>query len=229
VYDHDGQSIPVEMPSTSVRAQPVISWSLVLPGALTAGLFASIAIRMEPPAPDVAEICATIVAVLLGIKLIAWVAQTGSRFHREERLAAFVMAAAIALSWLGVREVIHEAAFDEKVRTQKRELVASTAGLSREIASFLEGRRQVAPPVPRPETWERDDQAWVRFENQTTATYERRFAARVRTTHDLLGLRNMRDRDLDAFYRLPANDFQMGVVAQKLGLLAQRLAREDTP
>jgi hypothetical protein len=217
------------MPSMSARTRPAVPWSLILPGVAASGLFAAVAIRMTPPAADVAETCATIVAGLLAVKLIAWVAESGSGFQREERLSAFVMAATITLAWIGAREIIHETAFDEKVRTQKRELVASAGDLSREIASFLEGRRQVEPPAPKPETWERDDEAWLRFESQTAANYERRFGARVRTTHDLLGLRNMRDRDLDAFYRRPANDFQMGVVAQKLGVLAQRLAREDTP
>jgi hypothetical protein len=37
----------------------------------------------------------------------------------------------------------------------------------------------------------------------------------------------MRNRDLDTFYRRPANDFQMRVVADKLALLAVKLDRTN--
>ena len=202
-------------------------WTVILPGVVAGVLLGFLAARMDPPAPDVASKCATAVAILLLVKVAAWIIEAGKAFGREERLSAFVMFAFIVMSWLGVQQVIRERAFDHEVSAQKRELAVSASNLSREIASFLEGRRQAAPPSPRPATWEQDDVAWSRFENQTTATYERRFGARVRATHDRLLLRSMRDRDLDAFYRLPANEFQMGVVAQKLSVLAQRLTRED--
>ena len=202
-------------------------WTVILPGVVAAVVLGILAARMEPPAPDVASKCATAVAIMLVLKVAAWIVEAGRDFGREERLSAFVMFAAIVISWLGVQQVIRERAFDHEVSAQKRELAVSAANLSHEIASFLEGRRQAAPPSPRPATWEQDDAAWSRFENQTTASYERRFGARVRAAHDRLLLRNMRDRDLDAFSRLPANEFQMAVVAQKLSLLAERLARED--
>jgi hypothetical protein len=203
------------------------SWSVIVPGVIAGTAFGFAAIRMEPPAPDVASKCATAVAVLLFVKVAAWMVEASKDFGREERLSAFVMFAAIVMSWLGIQQVIRERAFDHEVSAQKRELAVSASNLAHEIASFLEGRRQAAPPSPRPATWEQDDAAWSRFENQTTATYERQFGARVRAAHDRLLLRNMRDRDFDAFYRMPANEFQMGVVAQKLSVLAQRLARED--
>jgi len=57
--------------------------------------------------------------------------------------------------------------------------------------------------------------------------YERRFGARVRAAHDLASLRGLRDRDLDAFFRHPANEFQMRVIAKKLDAFASTLARRS--
>src|SRR5262249_11434225 len=99
--------------------------------------------------------------------------------------------------------------------------------LSREVAAFLDGRRRVAPPPPRPADWDRGEARVLEFENETAEIYNGRFDARVRVAHDLLSLRNLRDRDLDEFYRSPANSFQTAVVAQRLDRLAERLHRDD--
>jgi hypothetical protein len=42
---------------------------------------------------------------------------------------------------------------------------------------------------------------------------------------DMFSLRGLIDRDLDAFFRQPANAFQIGVVARRLAVLAHRLER----
>src|SRR5438132_1510189 len=65
-----------------------------------------------------------------------------------------------------------------------------------------------------------------RFDTDTVVLYEQQFGGRVRTAHDLLTFRNMRDRDLDTFYRRPANVFQMRIVAQKLAFLSNKLERQ---
>jgi len=59
--------------------------------------------------------------------------------------------------------------------------------------------------------------------------YERRFGARVRAVHDLASLRGLRDRDLDAFFRHPANEFQIRVIAKKLDTFSQTLERSSRP
>jgi hypothetical protein len=41
----------------------------------------------------------------------------------------------------------------------------------------------------------------------------------------MLAQRGLIDRDLDAFYRGPANAFQIDVIAKKLTVLAHRLER----
>jgi hypothetical protein len=205
----------------------VTGWTVILPGVVVAAICGLVAVRMEPPVPAVASRCASVVALLFMAKLVAWVVRAGRSFHREERLLTFVMFSAIVMSWVGAQQGIFDVAFNHEVRVQKRALVASARDLSREMLAFLEGRRRVAPPRPRPATWEEDVAAWARYDDQTAVTYDRRFRARVRAAHDLLALRNMHDRDLDTFYQRPANDFQVGVVARKLTGLADKLARED--
>jgi hypothetical protein len=49
----------------------------------------------------------------------------------------------------------------------------------------------------------------------------------VRAAHDLLSLRGVRNRDFDNFYRSPANDFQIRVLADKLAFLAAKLDQQN--
>jgi hypothetical protein len=194
---------------------------------MCAAAFAVFALRMHPPAAGTAFRCVVVIACLLMTKLFVWVGRDGGGFHREERLAAFVSFVAILMGSYAARQAIAEKAFDYQVSVQRQGLEEGSRSLSREILSFVEGRRRIAPVAPRPATWEDDENRWTAFENETTDEYNRRFGARVRTAHDLMSLRNMRDRDLDAFYRGPANVFQITVVANRIALLADRLERED--
>jgi hypothetical protein len=113
------------------------------------------------------------------------------------------------------------------VAVQRAQLAVAARTLSYQIDGFLDGRRRLAPPAPLPATWERDVAAIGRFETDTVRQYERRFGAQVRTVHDLLTFRGMRHRDLDAFYRNPANDFQMRVIADTLAFLAAKLDQTE--
>jgi hypothetical protein len=203
-----------------------IKWSIVAPGLAVAMGFAGVAMRMDPPAVIVAARCTTFAAILLTVKLVAWVAQCGHRFQREERLVTFVLFACIVLSWIGVQEKISEAAFDHLVAVQTKALIVGTQDLSREILAFVDERAREAPPPPSAASWDRDFLAVEQFETQTVDAYEQRFGNRVRTAHDLLTFRNMRSRDLDAFYRRPSNPFQIRVTAQALDGLAGKLARQ---
>jgi hypothetical protein len=184
----------------------------------------AVALRLNPPAFDVAQTCALVVAVALAVKVLAWVAWSGWTFGREERLLAFVMLAAIGFGWLGSREWIAEREFDRRVADQRADLARALHDLSLRLTLFVDGRDRVAPPRPRPATWQRDADAFDRFETETVRMYERRFGDRVRAAHDLATLRGLRDRDLDAFFRHPANEFQMRVVAKKLDAFSAKLA-----
>ena len=201
-------------------------WLVILPGVIAAVGCAAFAIRADPPATNVAANCATAAAVLLTIKMVAVVARSRSARGREARLLTFVAFAAVVMGWFGAERAIADAAFNYRVDAQKVALVASARDLSREVLAFVDARRRSAPPRPRPASWDDDVANWLRFESSTAFAYNRRFGARVRVAHDLLTLRNLRDADFDTFYRLPANDFQMEIVARKLSSLADRLARE---
>jgi hypothetical protein len=187
------------------------------------------ALHLRPPAADVSRLCVSIAAGLLLLNLVAWVARDGDRFGREERLCAFLVFAAVAIGYLISRQTVAEDEFDHLVDVQQRELVETTLQLSREIVALVDGRALVAPPRPAPETWERDEAAWLAFEQATSDAYRRRFFLRVRKARADLTFRNIRDRDLDAFYQSPANAFQIRAVGERLAVLADRLHRAEGP
>ena len=195
---------------------------LAVAGAALATLIAA---RMRPPALMVATSCATLVAILLTAELIAWVARAGDRFKREERLATFALFAAIVLSWLGAEQKISEVELNYRVAEQATVLAAGARELSRDILSFIDERQRTAPLL-RPASWDQDVLARRQFDTDTIATYQQRLGNRVRRTHDLLTFRNLRAGELDAYYRRPANDVQIRMVAQQLALLGEKLERQ---
>jgi hypothetical protein len=209
------------------RTRP-FSWRVLLPGILFAAALAVAGGRMRPPAPGIEERCVTIVAVLLAIKLFAWVAESGHAFGREERLATFVSFIAIGMFWVGIRQSIAEAAFDYVVVQQRADLAQASRTLAYQIDAFLQGRRRLAPPPPKPATWEQDEETFGRYETQTVLLYERQFGPRVRTSHDLMSLRGLGDREFDRFYRRPANEFQMRIVAERLVFFAGKLDEQNS-
>jgi hypothetical protein len=196
----------------------IFGWWTVGAATASSAAFASVALRMTPPATAVASSC-------LAILVVSLLARPGASFGREERLLAFVILLALGFGWLGARELIAERDFDYRAAQQKSDLVLGLRDLSSRIGAFVGARDRVAPPHPRPATWQRDEQDVERFEEETAVEYEHRFGAKVRLIHDLVGMRGVRDRDFDIFYRHPANEFQIRVVARKLGGFAETLAR----
>jgi hypothetical protein len=203
----------------------VFSWPVIGAGVFASLAFGVIAFRTTPPAFDVARSCAAIVGVLLAAKVLEWVAVAGAGFGREERLLAFVMLITCGLGWIGTREWLEERAFDYRVAEQRADLMHALHETALQLSQFVDARDRLAPPRPRPATWQQDVDRFDRFEQQTVVVYERRFGARVRAAHDLASLRGLRDRDLDAFFRHPANEFQMRVIAKKLDAFSTTLAR----
>jgi hypothetical protein len=208
------------------RSRP-FAWRVLLPGIVFAAALGFIGGRMRPPAPGIEERCLTMVCVLLVVKLFAWVAERGHTFGREERLVTFVSFIAIGMSWVAMRQSIAEAAFDYVVVQQRADLAQTSRMVAYQIDAFLQGRRRVAPVPPRPSTWEADEEAFEEFETETVRLYERQFGARVRTNHDLMSLRGLGDRDFDRFYRRPANEFQMRIVAERLVFFAGKLDEQN--
>jgi hypothetical protein len=165
-------------------------------------------------------------AGLLLVNLFAWAARDGARFGREQRLLAFVAFAAVAMGVYFARERIAEREFDTIVDQQREQLAESATDLSREIIAYVNGRARLAPPPPQAAaTWEYDEARWAGFDAETVVGYAARFARRVGTTRAALTLRNLRDRDLDALYQQPRNAFEIRVIGERFGVLAERLQR----
>jgi hypothetical protein len=223
--EYAGDVIGVLRVSAADLVRRLCGWWAVGAAVATSGVCGLLALRIDPPASSVASSCATIAAVALALKLIAWAATSGASFGREERLLAFVMLLAIGFGWLGTREWIAERDFDYRAARQKADLIFVLRDLSTRLAGFAATRDRVAPPHPRPATWQNDEDNLERFEDETVAEYERNFGAKVRLARNLVAMRGVTDRDFDIFYRHPANEFQIRVIAKKLDVFATRLSR----
>jgi hypothetical protein len=211
--------------SVSDLVRRVSGWWAVGAAVTTSVVFLVVALRLDPPAFTVASLCLLILALSLGVRLLAWVAASGATFGREERLVSFVALLAIGFGWLGAREWIAERDFDYRAARQKADLIFVLRDLSSRIDGFAASRDRVAPPRPRPATWQDDEDNFERFEEETVVEYERSFGEKVRLARNLVAIRGVTDRDLDTFYRHPANEFQIRVIASKLDALAKRLSR----
>jgi hypothetical protein len=210
--------------------RPLLRTSVLLPPASAALGLAFAAIHVRPPAGDVARLCIAVAAGLLLVNLFAWAARDGARFGREQRLLAFVGFAAVAMGVYFARQGIAEREFDTIVDQQRQQLADSAADLSREIIAYVNGRASSAPPPPQsPATWEHDEARWAEFDAETVTGYAPRFARRVATTRAALTLRNLRDRDLDVLYQQPRNAFEIRMIGERLGVLAERLRRSIAP
>jgi len=188
-------------------------------------MVAVVAARMTPPAWAMADSYSTLAAILIVATVLTAVLTWPHRLGRPERLAAVVILVVTGMGWYSARLWVHEKYFDYLVAQQKSALENGGIELAGDIENFLRVRATTAPPRPRPSTWDRDEAAVFRYEEETAALFEAEFGPQMRTTHDMLLQRGLRDRDLDAFYRRPANAFQIDVIARRLAVLAHRLER----
>jgi hypothetical protein len=186
---------------------------------------AATAAALTPPAVAIADRYLTLTAILFGATIVTAAATAKRRLGREQRLGAVVLLlVAIGCSY-AARLWVHEKQFDYLVGAQQRQLELAAVELAGDIENFVRERAAQAPPAPSPDTWDRDVATMLAFEDETSRRFERRFGGQVRRTRELFALEGLTDRDLDAFYRAPANAFQIGVVATRLAGLAHRLAR----
>ena len=188
---------------------------------------AAAAAALTPPAVAIADRYLTLTAILVGATVITTVATTRRRLDRPERLAALVVVLAAGGAWYGSRVWVHEKQFDYLVSAQQRQLELSALELAGDIENFVRKRAAQAPQRPAPQTWDHDVAAMMAFDNETSVLFAAQFGPQVRRTRDLFVLEGLTDRDFDAFYRNPANPFQIDVVARRLDVLARRLHRVE--
>jgi hypothetical protein len=184
-----------------------------------------IADRLNPPAYAIADRYSTLAAILVAATAITAMVMRRKELGREGRLAAVLVLMATVVAWYSGRMWVHEKQFDYLVAQQKTDLTIGSIELSGDILNFLRERGRTAPPPPRPATWDRDEAAVFRYEDETVRLFDAQFGLQVRRTRDLFSLRGLTDRDLEAFYRRPSNAFGIGVVARRLAVLAHRLER----
>jgi hypothetical protein len=189
------------------------------------GAIAAAAAALTPPAVAIADRYLTLTAIFAGAAIVTAAATARRPLERPQRLAVVVAVLTAAGSWYWARTWVHEKQFDYLVETQTRELGLTALELSGDIVNFLHERAAEAPPRPAAETWDRDVAANLTFDSDTSVLFEQRFGGQVRRTRDLFALEGLTDRDLDVFYRRPANAFQIEVVARRLDALARRLTR----
>ena len=196
-------------------------------GAAVGGLVlvTIVADRMTPPASAIADQYSTLAAILVVATVLTTLVASRGQLGRPGRLAAVVTLLATGMIWYSGRQWVHEKYFDYLVAQQKTDLELSAVELSGDIAHFLRARGATAPPPPSPATWDRDEDAVLSYEQDTSVLFEAQFGAQVRRIREMFSLRGLIDRDLEAFYRRPANAFQIGVVSRRLAVLARRLER----
>jgi hypothetical protein len=193
-------------------------------GAVFAAVGAVAAI-MSPPAVAIADDDFALAAIVLMAGVITWAAMMRPSFGRREQVITVVALCAIASGWYQVRLWGHQRQAAFVAERQNEQLRLNAAQLSTTLVAFLRVREHLAPPRPAgtPTRGERDLSG--RFEAETMRLFDGRFARDVRSTHDLLALRGLRDRDLDLIYRRPANGFQIRIIADRLAILATGLGQ----
>ncbi len=199
-----------------------VALAAAIGGLLAVALAAA---ALTPPAVAIADRYLTLASILIVATILTALIMSRHVLDRERRLIAFVLLMTTAGVWYGGRLWVHEKQFDYLVAEQKNDLRLRVVELAGDIDIFLRERASTAPPRPSPATWEHDLEAVLRYEDETSRLFEQRFGPQVRRARDILALERLTDRDMDAFYREPANAFQIDVVARRLLVLAHRLER----
>src|SRR3954470_3014907 len=184
-----------------------------------------VADRLTPPAYNIADQYSTLAAILIVATVLTILFVSRQRLGRPGRLAAVVILIATGMMWYSARLWVHEKEFDYLVAQQKQDLEVRGLELSGDIMNFLRRRARTAPARPQPATWEGDEAAVFRYEQETAQLYEEQFAPTVRRIRGMLAQRGLSDRDLDTFARHPSTAFEIGVIAERLAMLSRRLER----
>jgi 4-amino-4-deoxy-L-arabinose transferase-like glycosyltransferase len=203
--------------------RPSTCWWII--GASVAA-FAAVglaAASLYPPAVAMADDDFTLAAILAVAGIVVFVSGNVRPFGRPAQLATFVALMTVGFGWYSARQWTHARQATFLVERQTQQIRLNAMQLSANLVNFLRDRRKEVPPPPAAATWDADERRIIRFEAETVRLYEAKFAREVRSSRDLLAIRGLRDRDLDTFYRRPANEFQIQTIAIKLSTLGRRL------
>jgi hypothetical protein len=205
--------------------RPSTCWWIIGSSVASFAAVAIAAALINPPAVAIAEDNFTLAAILAAAGIIVFVVGNGRPFGRAMQLATFVALATVGYGWYSGRQWTHARQSNFLHERQTQQIRLNAMQLSANLITFLRERRHFVPPPPAAATWDADEWAITRFERETVQQYEARFGREVRSAHDLLALRGLRDRDLDLAYRRPADEFQIQTIAIKLMTLARRLSQ----
>jgi hypothetical protein len=200
-----------------------VSWQYVGPAVLTLIALAEVGGRTSPPPVNLVLWCFASAAVLLLVKLAAWVAISYRTFTRDERLVVVLVILAVAGGWYAARTWVFERQFDDLVSTQNANFKLALNELSGRILVFVSDSTRHAPGPPSPETWDRDEADIMRYQQEIQKEFEATFGGQVRAAHDRLGLFGLTDRDFERFYQHPADTFEMKIIATKLAFFSSKI------
>jgi hypothetical protein len=210
-------------PWLQVAVRPSICWWIIGTTVVCFVALGGIAASMTPPAVAIADDHFTFAAILAAAGVIVWVSGSCRSFSRRVQLVTFVALLAVGFGWSSARQWAHRRQSEYVAQRQAQQTRLTAIQTSGNLLNFLRERRRFVPPPPAATTWDQDQRALRRFEAETARMFEARFAREVRSVHDLLAVRGLRDRDLDTLYRRPVDEFQIRTIAMKLTALADRL------
>jgi len=205
--------------------RPSTCWWIIGASVVSFAAVGVAAASLNPPAVAMADDDFTLAAILAIAGIVVFVSGHVRPFGRQAQLATFVALIAVGFSWSGARQWNHARLVTYLFERQTEQIRLNAMQLSANLVNFLRDRRREAPPPPAAATWDADERAIIGFEDETARLFEVKFSRDVRSSRDLLALRGLRDRDLDTFYRHPANQFQIQTIALKLSALSRRLNR----
>ena len=184
---------------------------------------AEIGARLPIPPVQLVLNLFTAAALVALAKVAVWVGTSHQTFHREERLVVVVCVLVIGGAWYSTRIWTNERYFDALIASQNRNLKLTLDELSGRILVFVNQETRDAPPLPKAETWDKDEAALLRYRQTTERVFEAEYGSQVRAAHDVLRLFSLTDRDFERFYRQPADTFEMRVVANKLAFFSAKI------
>jgi hypothetical protein len=206
-----------------VNVRDTIFWWIPAAAGAAFAAVGAAAVIMSPPAVAVADDDFALAAIVLIAGVIAWAAMMRPLFGRREQAITLAALCAIAVGWYGARLWGHQRQAAFAAERQNQQLRLNATQLSTTLIAFLRIREQLAPPRPAGMPTKNEKAVSQRFEAETMRLFDGRFARDVRSTHDLLALRGLHDRDLDLIYRRPANGFQIRIIADRMAMLASGL------